>query len=183
MAVVIGMPAIRQTVTGPAALNLDGVYDVEAVTVGAQTFLYASGFNSDSIACFEILPDGTMSPLGTLIDDGQRKLDGVMKLSSVTVDGATYLYGVGGIDNGLSVFRVRSDGILVPLQDISDSAGLTLFSPADVTTVSVGGRSFVATTGASDHGISLFQVGTGGVLDHVGTIFDTAEARLLGAWP
>ena len=182
MAVVIGMPAIRQTVTGPAALNLDGVYDVEAVTVGARTFLYASGFNSDSIACFEILPDGTMSPLGTLIDDGQRKLDGVMKLSSVTVDGATYLYGVGGIDNGLSVFRVRSDGILVPLQDISDSAGLTLFSPADVTTVSVGGRSFVATTGASDHGISLFQVGTGGVLDHVGTIFDTAEARLLGAW-
>jgi Ca2+-binding RTX toxin-like protein len=182
MAVVIGTPVVRQTVTGPAALNLDGVYDVKTVTVGTRTFLYASGFNSDSIACFEILLDGALSPLATLIDDNQTKLDGVMKLSSVTVDGATYLYGVGGIDNGLSVFRVGSDGLLVPVQDISDSADLTLFSPADVATVSVGGRTFVATTGASDHGISLFQVGADGRLDHVETIFDSAEACLLGAW-
>lgn len=182
MAVVIGLPTIRQTVTGSAALNLDGVYDVEAVTVGARTFLYASGLNSDSIACFEILPDGALSPLGTLIDDGQRKLDGAMKLSSVTVDGATYLYGLGGFDNGLSVFRVGSTGMLVPVQDIADSVDLTLFSPADIATVQVGNRTFVATTGSSDHGISLFQTGANGVLDHVGTIFDTAEARLLGAW-
>ena len=182
MAVLIGAPVFRQTLTGPAALSLDGVYDVKAVTTGGRTFVYASGFSSSSIASFEILPDGSLSPVGAVRDDSGRELGGVMMLSSAIVDGATYLYAVGGFDDGLSVFRVGLNGNLVPVQDISDSAGLALFSPADVMTLTIEERTFVATAGSSDHGVSLFQVGAGGVLAHAATLFDTSETRILGAW-
>jgi hypothetical protein len=124
------------------------------------------------------------------------------------------------------VFRVGADGLLAPVQDLSDTAALALLTPTEIvalavggsislwwpecrttasacsgsvrtggwimwppystrprpacgrmglTSAEIGGRSFLFASGLQDDGISVFEVGADGRLDHRGSLGDESD--------
>ena len=57
------------------------------------------------------------------------ELNGVANFTSATVDGVTYLYSNRLGDDGISVFRVKADGTLTNVQNITDDAGSSSTAP------------------------------------------------------
>src|SRR5690349_9483824 len=116
------LPSNPQNHTDGGTLELDGVSSITSADVGGFRYVFVAGGVDDGISVFRLLANGTLTPV-TDVDDASnaaRELDGARGLSTAMVDGNTYLFAVGDVDDGVSVFRVNTNGSLTPVYDVTD---------------------------------------------------------------
>lgn len=174
MAVRIGAIEARSTITATDVSELTGTRDVHVVTMDDRTFVYVAGLIGDGIRSFELGADGSLKGGTSLADDATLELWGAISFSSMVIGGNTFLYVNGFDDDGISAFRVNSDGTLANIQNINDDGppmqlngtrGRTAIATAD-------GKSFLVASGYFDDGFSVFRIGSDGRLTNTDNIDD-----------
>ena len=133
---------------------------VTTAEVGGTTYLFVST-SPDCIEVFSVASDGGLSPVGSVEDGGSLQIDAPVSVTTAEVGGTTYLFVAGRDDNGVSVFSVGNNGRLSNVANVSDDSSLELNGASFVTTVKVGGATYLFVSGNDDNGFSMFSVGCG----------------------
>jgi 6-phosphogluconolactonase (cycloisomerase 2 family) len=120
------------------------------------------------------------------VDDASNaslELNGATGVTTAVVNGTTYVFVAGNVDDGISVFSVAANGTLTNVFNIDDAsnAALELDGAIRLTTAVVGGATYLFSTGNVDDGISVFSVANNGALTNVFNVDDAGSAALLDA--
>jgi Ca2+-binding RTX toxin-like protein len=174
------LTSVNNTADG-GALNLGGVSRVATATVGGVAYAFAAGTNDDGISVFRVQGDGALTSVANLADSVSIELDGVKGLATAVIGGNTFLFAAGGVDDGVSVFQVGSNGSLTHADSVTDDGTLRLNGASDVASAVVSGVTYLFVTGADDNGVSVFSVDSSGALINVANVGDSASLRLTGA--
>ena len=161
------------------ALGLRGALAVETITVGGRTFVYVTGTNESRLQVLELFADGTFEPVEALGNVAPIELGFPEGLATATVGGVNYLYVSARSDSAVNVFSVGADGTLTLEQVVADSTTLELLGtsgPMEV--VSAGTSQYLVVPGASDDGVSVFQIQGNGRLLAVASVDDTSNPDL-----
>ena len=177
-------------------LYLDEVDTLTTAVVGTTTYLFTGASGSPSlgsgdngISVFSVSSDGELTRTDGVADDAgtgatSPYLDRVRSLTTIEVDGTTYLYAASFGESALQIYSVSALGKLTAagsLIDQSDnspgSSTLTrqLEGVGAVQAVSVGGTGYVF-AGGRDNGMSMFAVGSTGRLTDVMHIVEASTA-------
>jgi len=114
-------------------------------------------------------------------DGGTLELDGASSVTSADVGGTTYVFVAGGVDDGISVFRLNANGTLTAVFDVTDAGALELDGARGLSTTTVDGNTYLFATGFDDNGVSVFRVNVNGSLTAVADVNDDAILKLAGA--
>jgi|GEM_PF-1137814 len=159
-----------------ATLELDGVSSILAVEVGGFDYAVVTGADDDGISVFRINADGTLTPVFDVTDAGALELDGARHASTAMVDGNTYIFVTGQADNGISVFRVGTNGSLTSVANVNDDAAVLLGGAYRSATATIGTTTYLYVAGSADDGITIFRVAGDGRLTHLGNVTDASLA-------
>jgi len=135
---------------------------------GAETRIVVAGAGGSSLSVLRAAPDGYV-PTDHRLDTGHSALARVQAVAGVTIptaNGPLDLVLAGGGDHGVSVFVVTSDGFLIWLDTVFDTALTGLHNVATLTATLVGGHVIVTATSQRDPGITVLTLplaGFGGV--------------------
>jgi len=170
----------RSTATdATSGYQLDNAFGLYTLTLTSGTFVYVAGLHDDGISVFELGPDGSLTNVQNVQDNPTLELNDVANFTSATVGGVTYLYANAERDDGISVFRVKADGTLANVQNITDDAVLELNgSEGRMTVATVGTTQFLLATGDDDNGISAFRVEADGTLTNTDNVTDAGALEL-----
>ena len=140
---------------------------VTSVVVGAQTFVYAGTDTLDLIKGFGFASNGAMVELTSAAGSATA-------LAAAAVGGTTFLFSAGRDNDTLKVFAINANGTLSATPTtVADNATLMLDGVGSLATAVVGGVTLLFAGRANDDGISVFSVGSGGVLTNVFNVTDS----------
>ena len=168
------------SVSDDATLQLQGASSVATAQVGGITYLFVAANFDQGVSVFRVEADGTLVNTENVSDDTTLELQGSNNVATAQVGGITYLFASGGADDGVSVFRVEPDGILVNVHNVGDDALLALDGAGAMTTAVIGATTYLFVVSRQDWAIAVFEVAADGALTHVTNINDPA-AELDGA--
>ena len=114
-------------------------------------------------------------------DDSSLELSFAQSVTTAVVDGTTYLFVAGYLDNGVSVFSVANNGMLTSVTNVTDDGTLNLTGAVSVTTAVVDGTTYLFVAGFNDDGVSVFSIANNGILASVQNVRDTRDLYLSGA--
>ena len=163
-------------------LELAGAIFVSTAVVSGTTYLFVAGSgDSGGVSVFSVASNGSLTSVFNIGDDGTLELAGAQSVSTAVVSGTTYCFVAGPNDNGVSVFRVASDGALTSVFNIGDDGTLNLNGASSVSTAVVSGTTYLSVAGRDDDGVSVFRVASDGALTSVFNISDDGTLELAGA--
>lgn len=145
-----------------AKANLGDVSDLLSVRIGSRTFLVAASAKDSGVTVFEIAGGSIRMTDAIGAIDGLG-MAGTSALASAVVDGVTYVIAAATGSGTLTVLRLNEHGVLFPVFHAVDSLATRFAGVADVATFAFNKRSFLL-AGGSDDGLTLFEIGPGGVL-------------------
>ncbi|KRA66514.1 hypothetical protein ASD79_04420 [Caulobacter sp. Root655] len=166
--------------TDAGALELDGASAVTSAEIGGTTYVFVAGGLDDGISVFSLALNGTLTNVANITDSGSLNLLGVSGLTTVVVNGNTYLVVAGAADDGVSLLRVGANGVPTLVSSVADSGTLHLDGVSRVASATVGGNAYLFTAGTNDDGISVFRVRGDGSLAAVTDLDDTGTFELDG---
>jgi 6-phosphogluconolactonase (cycloisomerase 2 family) len=162
--------------------KLDGVSSVTTAVVNGTTYLFAAAEADDGVGVFSVADNGSLTNVFNVSDGGSLELDGASSVSTAVVNGTTYLFVGGRIDDGVSVFSVANDGSLTNVFNVPDGGSLELDGASSVSTAVVNGTTYLFVTAFDDDGISVFSVANDGSLTNVSNVTDSGLLELDGAF-
>ncbi|EJL33128.1 hypothetical protein PMI01_02288, partial [Caulobacter sp. AP07] len=166
--------------TDGGAFELDGASAVTSAEVGGTTYVFVAGGVDNGISVFSLALNGALTNVANFTDSGSLNLVGVSGLTTVVANGNTYLVAAGAGDNGLSVFRVGTNGGLTNVDNVADDASTTLNGVSRVASVVVGGNAYVFAAGTGEDGISVFRMAGSGDLTWQSNVTDNGTVELDG---
>lgn len=105
-----------------------GIDDPTAFTtaqVGQTTYAIVGSAGTGSLSVLRLWADGSLSAVDHILDSQDTRFQGLTTLTSVTVEGRSYVI-AGGSDDGLSLFVLLPGGQLLHLASLADTAAMTL---------------------------------------------------------
>ena len=144
----------------------DFYYGACAINVRSEVVTNNNCSSSRAINAFPITNTANVS------DDATLQLDNAYGVTTAQVGNNHYAFVIGHRDDGVSVFRIESDGSLVNVDNTTDGGDLELDGAWSVTTAQVGGVTYLYVIGNNEHGISVFRVANNGSLVNVDNIQD-----------
>jgi 6-phosphogluconolactonase (cycloisomerase 2 family) len=161
-------------------VNLNGAQSLATAVVGGTTYLTVAGADDNGISVFSVATDGTLTHTGNADDDGTLALADVRSLETITVGSNSYVIGAGYDDNGISAFKINSDGTLTHTETISDSGSMNLTGASAITTATVNGTGYVFVGSSTDNGISVFSIDSNGNLANVANTGSSVLSAIKG---
>lgn len=175
------MPILNTDNVGDGgSLELNNIKTIATGSVGGNTLVFVGG-DDDGISVFELNDDGTLTSLFNIDDDSSLELNNLRELQFVEVGGNPFLIAAGR-DDGLSTFSVASNGTLTLASEIEDDGSLLLDDVDAMTTLVVGGNTFVVVgneDSSSDEGISIFSIDSSGNLVETDQITEASDSSNL----
>ena len=153
--------------------GLGGAAGVITAVVGTTTYLFVAGSQGSGVSVFRVEANGALTSVHNESDAGDLLLDAATGVTTAVVGSTTYLFVAGQNDNGVSVFRVETNGALTSVHNESDAGALELSGATGVTTAVVGSTTYLFVTGLADRGVSVFSIANDGTLASVHNIDDT----------
>ncbi len=176
-AIVVGQIAANGTMTTLQSLALGPTVtgrDVSAllpVTVGAQRMLVSASAARNELDVFAIGNDGRLSQMTTFgVVEGLWTAQPTA-LSSVVIEGLTYLVLGASGSSSLTVLRLEATGALTVVDHVIDTLDTRFDGVEAVATVTADGRAYVLAGGADD-GVNLFSMMPDGRLVLVGSVLN-----------
>ena len=72
--------------------RLDGATSVTTMEIGGTPYLFVASVYDDGVQVFSVGSDGGLTDAGQVSDDATLKLDGARSVTTMEVDGASYLF-------------------------------------------------------------------------------------------
>ncbi|QNL18864.1 hypothetical protein HXX25_05595 [Hyphobacterium sp. CCMP332] len=146
-------------VSDDATLELDNASSVTTAVVNGTTYLFAAGYRDHGVSVFSVADNGALTNVANVTDDATTlELNGAYSVTTAVVNGTTYLFTAGYLDDGVSVFSVADNGALTNVANVTDDATLELKVPISVTTAVVDGTTYLFAAGFEDNGVSVFSI-------------------------
>ncbi|MCH2165948.1 MAG: VWA domain-containing protein, partial [Marinovum sp.] len=170
---------ISQTVGSD--LSLDGAENVTSLVANGRTYLYVTSNYSNALNVFEVFADGTVGLVSTFDNNTSSTfISGASAVNATVINGSIYVYLGGRFDNTLRVLsQDATTGALSEIQTIADTDNTSyqLDSLSGSLPIAVvGGNRFIVVEGGDDDGLSVFQIGTNGLLTNVANVDDVNNA-------
>ena len=134
--------------------------DVVSVTMNGRSYLVVSSAGSSSLTTIRLAPDGQMTPIDHILDEGATRFQRATALEAVMLDGRAYVF-AGGADDGISMFIMQPDGRLLHLDTIADDFGSSLADVSDIEAQIVDGRIVLYVSSSTEAGITQLTVDPG----------------------
>jgi VCBS repeat-containing protein len=90
-------------------LKLDNPVGLSTTVIGGTTYLLVAGAEDDGLSVFAMGADGALTNVANVSDDATLKLDRVIGVTTVTMNGQTYVIAGSNNDSGVSVFKLIDD--------------------------------------------------------------------------
>lgn len=168
-----------------AAFHLFAAFAIVTAKVGNATFTVVSADNAGDygLSVFQISGNGTLTNRDNVGDNIILNLSAPVALAKAAIDGTTYIFAAGTLDDGVSVFSLGADGTLTNTDNVDDGDDVDfLLDGVDaLATAVVGTRTFLFTASFIDSGVSVFEVAANGTLTNVENVGDNGTLNLNGA--
>lgn len=151
---------------------------MSVATVGAKSFLIASGKDDNGISVFEISGNGTLTNTYNVTDDSELNLNDAMDIAAETVGGRTFIFVASEDNDGISAFELHADGTLTNTDNVTDDDTVNLSQCMAVATAKLNGTTYLIASGKGDDGLSVFSINSAGQLQNVFNIADDATLGL-----
>ena len=172
-----------QSVLDGSGTFLQGIFMLAAADINGKTFVFAPSYEENGLSVLEISDQGIFQVAHNIADDETLFLQQASAASTHEIDGSYYLYTGSWGDDGISVFSIGNDGSLTNIQNIGDNATLQLDGVSDFHIATVSSTEFMFVPGRTDWGVSVFQIGSDGMLTPVFDVNDSenSDYELAGA--
>ncbi|MGB9367057.1 MAG: VCBS domain-containing protein, partial [Xanthobacteraceae bacterium] len=90
-------------------LKLDNPVGLSTAVIGGTTYLLVAGADDDGLSVFAMGADGALTNVANVSDDATLLLDRVIGVTTVEMNGQTYVIAASNFDNGVSVFKLIDD--------------------------------------------------------------------------
>jgi len=98
-------------VTDDDTLLLNSPIGLTTAVIGDATYLFGTTNFDMSLTVFAVAADGTLTNVTTISDNATLELDSAGDPTTAVVDGITYLFVPGQLDNGVSVFSLVDENV------------------------------------------------------------------------
>lgn len=169
---------------------------IELVEIKEKKFVFVGGLDT-GLSCFELSKQGKLKHIQSIADNSAMFLDGIIGMTTLVIDGKTFLFTGGFIDGGISSFRVFEDGSFENIDNIKDDENLFLTGTFSLSSVQLAGNNFVMVShrhkahypfyekekGLVYHGdgINVFSVNSTGKFSLSHLLKDTERLKLKGS--
>ena len=93
-------------------LKLDNPVGLSTAVIGGKTYLLVAGADDDGLSVFAMGADGALTNVTNVSDDSTLLLDRVIGVTTVVMDGQTYVIAASNNDSGVSVFKLVDDTVV-----------------------------------------------------------------------
>ena len=107
---------------------------------------------------------------------------GPSSVSTANINGTTYIFTTGFLQNKVNVFKVENDGSLENVYSLQDDSTLNLNAAQYAHPANVNDSHYLFVTGFADNGVSVFNINDNGSLENVYNLRDNASLQLQGAY-
>ncbi|WP_309663253.1 calcium-binding protein, partial [Tabrizicola sp.] len=161
--------------------GLAGVICAQAVVeVGGVSYFYAARAGESTIRSYTMAADGKMVAAGQMVLDSAHPGVDISGLTSVVVEGQTYLVSLSLDADVVRSFRVGAGGALTTTSTLGAPQGLGIADPSDVKVVNMAGVTYLVVASAGSSSVSIIAVDPGGQLRPVDHVVDTLDTRFQG---
>ena len=90
-------------------LKLDNPVGLLTTVIGGTTYLLVAGADDDGLSVFAMSADGALTNVANIADNTTLQLDRVIGVTTVVMNGQTYVIAASNNDSGVSVFKLIDD--------------------------------------------------------------------------
>ena len=90
-------------------LKLDNPVGLSTTVIGGTTYLLVAGADDDGLSVFAMSADGALTNVANIADNATLQLDRVIGVTTVVMNGQTYVIAASNNDSGVSVFKLIDD--------------------------------------------------------------------------
>lgn len=160
---------------------LPEIVGLETISAYGTTFAITASsapeYGAGAISVMRVAPDGSLIAMDHVLDTLSTRFGQVQSLSTVTVEGRTYVMAGGG-DDGLTLFLLMPNGRLLHLDSYAHSSEVSLENLSAIAATQVGDEVQVLTASSSTSGLTQLSFS---VADQGETLIGgTANAELIG---
>ena len=90
---------------------------IELVKTNGKQFIFVGGLDT-GLSCFQLFENGNLKHIQSIADDSTMFLDGIIGMTTLVIDGKTFLFTGGFIDDGISSFQIFDDGTFKNIDNV-----------------------------------------------------------------
>ncbi len=161
----------------PNGNSVSNFVTAHTVIVAGKTFLFAVERGAPGIAAYWMQPGDSFSAEVIYPDTGFDYFGDIAAFASVVIGAQTFLFAASAFDAGINSFSIANDGALQFADSVASSDGSGFSLPQVLETVVVGAQTYLLMASAGSDSITVYAVGSGGVLTETDHMIDTVDTR------
>ena len=171
---------------GEADAFLDGtafygnMVTLASFETGGQSYLCIARKSGSGVETYRVGTDGSLTPVQSLADTATSHLSAVTAMTAFESGGQTWLATASATENGISLYRVGTDGKMTLGASFGFDQQLPVTTPTAMTSVEVGGETYVLLTAFGTSSLTVLEA-TGGGLEFRDQLNDSLGTRFGGA--
>ena len=142
--------------------ELDGVWDIETVEISGRTYAVAGSFADDGVQLIDLSNPTVPVPVAAITDGigGFDKLNGVVGIEIVKLDGRTYVAVASVLDDSVQIMEIVNNGDPIPVAAITDGIdGFEMLDGArDIAIANIEGRTYAIVVSSLDDGVQIIDI-------------------------
>lgn len=150
------------------------------ITIGAQTYVYTGNLGERGVGCYQLQANGHLDNFrdpGAIMPDGS---DDISALMTLEVGAEAFLLTTSASDNHISSYQINAAGGLQYRGSLGAAQGLSLSSPQAMTSVTLGGDTYVFVASAVSSSLSVLRIEEDGALRQIDHLTDDLFSRFQG---
>tara|TARA_Y100000590_G_scaffold181413_1_gene206790 strand:- start:6163 stop:8364 length:2202 start_codon:yes stop_codon:yes gene_type:complete len=153
---------IRATdsITDDGTLLLNGAAGVDVYTVGTSTYAIVASTDDKGVQILDITNPTDIVAKGSLVDNGDRLLNGAkgVKVFRVSGDSNTYAIVATTTEKGVQVLNITDPDAITATDSLADGGSRELNGAMAVDIFSIGGSMYAIVAAQSDSGVQIINI-------------------------
>ena len=168
-----GIDAVVSTSIGTlAGVTSFAVFEGGAVDIGVVAQRGVAG-----LRIFQITDNGAMTLIGTILDGPKAYLADISDLAAITVGTDRFLLVLSALENGITSYRIDTNGSHELVDSLGVSDGLSVNGPAAMQIAEIAGQQFAVIASTLSDSLSVVRINAVGALFQTDHVIDDLNTR------
>ena len=163
-------------------LKLAGASGIAVFESGGSTYAAVASLIDDGVQILNITDPSDVTAAGSIADTATLKLRGALGIATFESGGSTYAAVASSGDNGVQILDVTDPSAITAAGSITDTGTLKLLGARAIATFESGGSTYAAVAAEPDDGVQILDVTDPFNVTAAGSIADTDDLKLAGAY-
>jgi len=143
-----------------------------------QSFVVAAARNGQGVAVFQYKNGVIGTATDHALDSETGYMQKVCDLATARIGETTYVYVASGVENGLSIFALGSDGRLSLVANVGQVQSLPINAISQLEMIALGAARFLLVASQGSNSLTVLRVQEDGQLEPVDHILDDLDLRM-----